>query len=359
MGNAIIVDRAIVHLINHLKQDLTHSEAELPLGSNQELREYFDDQVKNAIDDEQTASARFSTNGNQSTSSEIYKILQDPQHFVTSSKVLAALLMKSMGTDGRIKPASATIAVCMYTGGNSKGAKSLALIKLDPSNGFAERVVTIKGKQVVTFEPVKDVMPTKEVKLRKAALIPPKGAIPKIDLHVLDRQAAGVAANFFGATFLNTVPVLDPVGSVKEFIRATEKTRTTLMNLSVEKPERIGPAESDVFLRHVEDVIRNGRANKRKFVRSAPLKDEGQKLLAEQLDRYFPHDTTIKFDQETAHKIFLKKIRYRGSYDFLLEVDADRFKDVVKEINDGPPLPDGTPTFEVKLLVPNLHRITR
>jgi hypothetical protein len=266
--------------------------------------------------------------------------------------------MKAMGTDGRIRPESATVAVCIYTDGDRKGLKSLALIKLDPSNGFAEKVETIGGKRLVTFAPVKDVMPAKEVKLRKAALIPPKGTIANVDLHVLDRQAAGAAATFFGVTFLNSVPMLDPVSSVNDFVRAAEKTRSALMDLPVDKPERIGPAESDALTRHVEDVLRKGRANKRTFIRNAPLTSEGQALLEEQLNKYFRHDPKIKFDRQQAQKVFLSKIRYRGNHNFLLEVDANRFNDVVKQITDGPALPDGTPTFEVKLLVPNLHRIS-
>ena len=358
MGSPVRVERVIVHLINHLKQQLTHSEEELPINSNLELREYFGDQVQNAINDQQITSARFSPNGNQATIQEIYKILNHSPSFVSSSKVLADLLMKAMGTDGRIKPESATVAVCTYSDGNSNSAQSLALIKLDPSNGFAEKVITVDGKQIVTFEPVKDMMPTKEVKLRKAALIPPKGAISNIDLHVLDRQVAGVAANFFGVTFLNTLPVLDPVNSVKEFVRASEKTRRTLMDLPVDKPERIGPEESDLLMRHVEDFLRKGRVNKRQFVKQAPLNTEGQKLLAKQLDKVFPHDPGIKFDRAYAKKVFLSKVRYRGGHGVLFEVDADRFGDVVRSITPGAPLSDGTPTSKVELIVPNLHRIT-
>ncbi len=92
------VERAIVHLINHRKQDLVLSEAELALKDNNKLRDYFSDQVKNALGDTQTGSARFSSDGDQSTIRESYKILGSGRYFVPSSQQLATLLFAAMGS---------------------------------------------------------------------------------------------------------------------------------------------------------------------------------------------------------------------------------------------------------------------
>jgi hypothetical protein len=355
MGNTsnVTVERAIVHLINHQDQKLTESDVELSL-SDDKLREYFNNQVKNAAEDDQTASARFSNAGDQSAINECYKILDDRESFVSCSKELARLLMKAMGTDARIRPQTATLATCIYTTDAPKENKFLALIKLDPFDGFIEKVVSVKGGgRLVTLEGIDNVMPSKDAKLRKAALIPPKGTLPTLDLYLLDRQTAGVAI-FFGKSFLNTNLALDPVKSVSSFVTAAELTRKTLMKLPEDKPERIGPNESDAFIVHVDEALLNGRVNKRKFIDRAPLHAEGKKLLEKRLDTFFPEDTQIKFDRGFARKKYLEKVRFRGDQDFLLEFAAEFEKDVIVNRVEDPQNNETTLTVVVR----NLHRIT-
>lgn len=355
MRNAtdVVVQRAIVHRINHLNQTLTKSEVELDLTANAKLRDYFTDQVRNALSDNQTSSARFSANGSQAAITETYKILAGQKDLILSSQELARLLMTAMGTDARIKPDTSNLACCVYTASNYPGANFLALIKIDPNEALVEKVTNQKGKQIITFDVVPDVMPTKDVKLRKAALIPQKGTVKDLDLLLLDRQVTGVA-NFFALAFLNTTQVLDPNTSTKKFIFAAETTRKLLLKA----PERIGPAESDVYMRHVEAAVRKGRVNRTKFVKEAPLPPKAKEELEKQLQKQFPEDNLIKFDKEYAQEVFLKKMRYRGDDGVLLEVNADRFKDVVQSMTPEPPLPDGTIITRVVLAVPNLHRVS-
>lgn len=351
----VTVERAIVHLINHLDEKVTESDVELDLTGNKKLRDYFNDQVQNAVDDDQTASAKFSTDGDHSAATECYKILDEPKNFISSSKELARLLMKAMGTDERIKPQTATLATCSYTHESHKGKKFLALIKLDPFDGFVEKVVPVSGGNLVTLEPVDNVMPSKEAKLRKAALIPPKGITPNLDLYLLDRQTAGVVAVFFGKTFLNTTVALDPIKAVSSFVSAADITRRTLMKMPEDKPERLGPNESDEFTRHVEEALLKGLVNKRKFIKQAPLHEKGKKLLEKRLKTYFADDTQIKFDRKYARKKYLEKFRYRGDQDFLLEFAAEAEKDVIQARVDDPRNNKTTLT----LVVRNLHRITK
>jgi hypothetical protein len=359
MRNAtdVVVQRAIVHRINHLKQTLTNSDVELDLNANPKLRDYFSDQVKNALEDSQTSSARFSANGSQAALTETYKILADKNSLIPSSQELARLLMTAMGTDARIKPETSNLAGCVYTASNYPGASFLALIKIDPNEALVEKVTKQKGKQIVTFDVVADVLPTKDVKLRKAALIPQKGTVKDLDLLLLDRQVTGVA-NFFALAFLNTTLVLDPNTSTKKFIFATESTRKVLMKAPENTAEHIGPTESDVYMRHVEAAVRRGRVNRTKFVQESPLPPKAREVLDKQLQKQFPEDNLIKFDKDYAQEFFLKKMRYRGDDGVLLEVNADRFKDLVKIMPPDPPLPDGTIITRIMLTVPNFHRIS-
>jgi hypothetical protein len=359
MRNAtdVVVQRAIVHRINHLKQTLTNSEVELDLNASPKLRDYFSDQVKNALGDSQTSSARFSPDGNQTAKGEISKILTNGNDFIPSSLELARLLMNSMGTDARIKPEVSNVAICIYIASNYAGSNFLALIKIDPNEALVEKVVTVNGKKLVTFDVLSDVMPTKEVKLRKAALIPPKEKVKDLDLLLLDRQVTGVA-NFFAVTFLNTLTVLNPTEAAKGFLSVAEKARRSFLEAKEDAPEHIGLKESDLFMRHVETAVRRGSFDRAKFASKAPIPSAAQEVLAERLQKRFPQDIKIEFDKKYAKDLFLTKVRFRGDRGVLLEVDSEHFNRVVTKMTQDPPLPDGTINTRLELLVPNLHRIT-
>ena len=354
----LTVAHAIVHRINHIKQDLTLSDDELALAANPKLRDYFSDQVANALNDGQASSARFNKNGDQAAFTEIQKILNHKKDFIGSSRTLAQLLMQAMGRDARIKPEDTNIAICLFNASNYKGANFLAVIKIDPHEALVEKVVMQKGKQVVTFEVLSDVMPTKEMKLRKAALIPPVGTVKDLDLLLLDRQVAAVAANFFAVTFLNTLEVLDPAKSVRNFVFVAEKARKILVNTPVDSPAHIGPKESDAYVRHIEAAIMQPSVDREKFVKQSPLPPAAQKVVQEHLQKEFPQDKRIKLDRQYAQEHLTKKKRYRGDNGFLLEVEADYYDEIVKTMKHDPPRPDGTIITRVTLEIPNLYRIT-
>jgi len=269
------VERAIVHIIDHLKKkDVVASEIELVLdgAGAQPLRDYFTAQVNNALNDAQTGSAKFADAGDQTTRDEIISILDDQKQFVRSSQKLARSLLAAMGNDGRITPGN--IVVCIFTASNYANKQFLALFKIDPTEALIEKVGMQNGKQAVTFEVRSDVMPTAREKLHKAAIIPPAGMDKKFDLLLLDRQVAAVAANFFALTFLNTVPVLDPVASTKSFLFGAEKARLEKEMARVKSDiaridAKLGNA--DFVARAPEDVV-EGEREKREEAETRRLK---------------------------------------------------------------------------------------
>jgi hypothetical protein len=342
------VDRAIVHLINHRKQDLVHSEAELTLKGNEKLRSYFTDQVKNALTDPQTGSAKFSSDGAQSAIRESYKILSGPRYFVPSSQELATLLFTAMGKDARIKPAS--LAVCVYSASNYP-TRFLGLIKIDPTEALIEKVETQNGKRIVNFEVRSDVMPTAREKLQKAALIKPEDKDSTFDLLLLDRQVAVTAANFFAYKFLNSIPTLDPRRSAKEILvmtqNATEDLRETL---------EINQQEAEQIQQAAEVAFQSGAMEFESWVASLPLPEPAKVALLKKIRRKFPQEGTISFDRDYVQQILLKKRRFRGDYGVLFEVDADFYDEVVRE-NTKITLKDGTERTRLVIEVPGLQRI--
>lgn len=355
----VTVQRAIVHLINHRKQNLICSEAELSFDGDdnrRKLREYFSHQVKNALTDSQTGSARFSADGDQSASQQSYQILANPERLIQSSKELARLLFDAMGTDARINPAS--LAVCIYTADKYPSTDFLALIKLDPTEALIEKVVnTEKGKQIVTFDVIDDVMPTKEVKLRKAALIPPEGSQKQFDLLLLDRQVAAIAANFFAYTFLNTLPAIDPRTSTETFYLAARNAYNRLVNPPTPELPRINPGEADALQEQIQVALQGNSVNVRTWPAKLPLPKEAKAVVAAELKQEFPEEERIVIDPKHANDKLLKKTRFRGKYGVLFEVESDHYKDVVKEKTEVD-RPDGRITRLV-LEVPDLQWVKK
>lgn len=325
----VYVERAIVHLINHRKQDLVHSEAELSLDGNEKLRSYFTDQVKNALSDSQTGSARFSSDGDQSAIRESYKILSGPKNFVPSSQQLATLLFNAMGTDARIKPAS--LAICLYSASNYSKRNFLGLIKIDPTEALIEKVETQNGKRIVNFEVRSDVMPTAREKLQKAALIPPKGMDSTFDLLLLDRQVAVTAANFFAYRFLNTIPTTDPQKSAKDILVGAQIALDKMRAAPKDAPEYIDVRQADDYQQAVEAALLGGTIEIDPWVDALPLAEPAKTVVRTQIRKRFPQDGQIQIDSAYVRENLLKKRRFRGDYGVLFEVEADHYDDVVRE----------------------------
>src|SRR5436853_334717 len=115
-AGTIIVQRAIVHLIDHVKQELTRSDAELVLtGENEPVRAYFAGQIGNVLRD-QMGSARFARGKNRAAMDACFTLLRADPPFVAASQELARLLMTAMGTSQSIR--SGDLAVCLYTASN-------------------------------------------------------------------------------------------------------------------------------------------------------------------------------------------------------------------------------------------------
>lgn len=347
------VDRAIVHLINHRKQDLVHSEAELTLDGNEKLRSYFTDQVKNALTDTQTGSAKFSSDGEQAAIRESYKILSGPRYFVPSSQELATLLFTAMGTDARIKPAS--LAVCLYSASNYP-MRFLGLIKIDPTEALIEKVETQNGKKIVNFEVRSDVMPTAREKLQKAALIKPKDTDSTFDLLLLDRQVAVTAANFFAYKFLNTIPTLDLQKSAKDFLVKTQIALEELLEAPEGAPKHINAQQADHYQQAVEVAFQGGAIEIDPWVKSLPLPEAAKVVVQEQIRKKFPQEGTILVDSDYVQQTLLKKRRFRGDYGVLFEVDVDHYDDVVRE-KKNIRLKDGTELTRLVIEVPGLQWI--
>src|SRR5712691_10205878 len=167
----ITVNRAIVHIVDHRTgSEPVLSEAELPLDAQQKLQEYFRDQIINVLQDPPTCAAKFTSESAHETSTHCYQILDSPTDgacFIDSSQRLAQQLFLAMGTDRRIKPGS--LAVCIYYAANYPGLHFLALLKIDPSETFVQRIgQDHAGNRIVSLDLRDDVIDRKRTGLNSS-----------------------------------------------------------------------------------------------------------------------------------------------------------------------------------------------
>ena len=339
------VQHAIVHITDRSAAQPVYSEIELDLDANPPLRDYFTGQVQNALSDSDTGAAKFVATGPQDAKNACMRILRSHAGFVPESQRLAQLLYTAIGTDRRIAPGS--LAVCVYTAGKST-ARHLALIKLDPGAALVQKVVKREGKQLVSFEVSQNVMPTAREKLHKAALVPPAGS-EKYDLLLLDHQTADVAATFWRVTFLNAEAIVDGRIGARDFKDAGHKAHDRLL-----EAELITPDEAEQLRDHVLVALQTPRVRLSAFVQNLPFEDDAKEVVEEELEKKFHGTKTIPIDARYAADKIAKKIRKRGDYGFLMEVEADHYHDVVKseELFEGP---NKTPMTRLVLEVPRLQ----
>lgn len=352
----VTVQRAVVHILDHWEKQITLSEEELILDANKALQDYFSSQVKNALDDAQTGSAFFSSDGDQSSIRECLRILADGDQLIPSSQALARLLFAAMGTDDRIVPGS--LAVCLYTASNYPAKTFLALIKLDPTKALVQKVGKHDGKRVVNFDVRSDVMPTTREKLHKAALMAPAGVNKNFDLLILDRQVSAVAANFFAYKFLNTIPALDPRASTEKLFFAAQNAYNKLVSPPPASTVRIEPEDAYALQQHIQAALQTPVVRIKDWVESLPLNEAAKAVVAEELSKKLPGEGQVLVDQQHAREKLLNKKRFRGEYGVLVEVESEHYDDVVK-LERTETRPDGKVVTVLTIKVPDIQWVKR
>lgn len=315
-NSTVAVQSAIVHITDRNAPAPVCSDIALNLTANPVLREYFTGQIQNAVDDEDTNPAKFATTGSQAAKNACNAILAGPSSFVTASQDLARLLYAAMQTHGRIAPGS--LAVCTYTKGDA-GATHLALMKLDPGSALVQKIESVKGKTLVTFDVQGDVMPSAREKIHKAALLPPPGT-KRYELLLLDHQTPPLAL-WWTEAFLNASVIVDGKRGADLFIGANARASRELA-----KQGKLTAAHA--VMEQSRAAVRNPRVVLSEYRLSLP--EEAREVVGAKLEKVLEGARSVPINVSYAASTLTNKTRYRGGYGFLLEFDSDR-KDIVKE----------------------------
>jgi hypothetical protein len=199
----ISVQRVIVHSVDRsqTEADLTDLESQ----PTKEVREFLEKNITLNSEHKRARKAQFV--GGENEIAKIYDdMVSNPANFEDCSKDIARLLHTAMKRGkGSIRPGD--LVVCLYMD-NKSGLQNLALLKMEPENGFFIQKVEENKKTRVVFNLVRDIFPTKE--LQKCAFIVPGKLRKKLkyDLIVLDQQTARFGsrrpvASFFQTGFLS------------------------------------------------------------------------------------------------------------------------------------------------------------
>jgi len=330
------VERAIVHIINHLKpQQSVKSTNVLPLTSNLRLKDYFEAQIANSLRNSALSQAVFDDDaiGPDTTANLCLTAIAQSRKFIASSQDLADALLSAMGKDKRITEKS-NLAICLYTTPPAP-EKYLALLKLDPSEALIQKIERdpSSASLLVNFEVREDAMPTANEPLQKAALVLSKRSAEGHDLLLLDKQVSKEAADFFARKFLHAQPILDAKKRTKKLYNALAKAhqRLTPIQPVTDRPH-LDLDKADMLRDEIDSVMRRSKIDTSEWIDSLALPDDAKQVIEKEIQKQIPVEKEFELDPEYAQEnVLYKKRRIKGAYGVVFEVESDHWKDVIKK----------------------------
>ncbi len=185
------------------------------------------------------------------------------------------------------------------------------------------------GKRIVSLDLRDDVMPTTREKLHKAALLKPKDVQESYDLLLLDRQVAP-AADFFAQRFLGVELAMDAQKRTDLFYLGAQKAYNRLTAPPTVGGPHLEPDQADALQQHVQVVLQGGTIDVPAWIDNLPMSDNAKTILHEEIGKILPTEKQITIDPTYAEKTLVKKVRFRGDFGLLFEVQAEHYDDVVK-----------------------------
>ena len=251
-----------------------------------------------------------------------------------------------MKDDKRISPCD--LVAALYHEGGEENSPYLALLKLDPSSAFQNRITRAGGQRVVNLEEINLIFTTE--RLQKAALIQTIDPKNMYDLLLLDSQAGlykgGQVAEFFRETFLDCDFAYDSKELTKELYSAL---------LTVENNLLWGGLTSDSkkFSRILLDTLLGQNFNLQEWYPNLPLSKKAQGIVSEVFETQL-HSQVFEIDGNQARK-FSQKAVFVGSNGLKIEVNAGSIDKVEYVYVPAEPLKPAH--WEIKIKTQNLERV--
>ncbi len=202
----LAIRKMIVHKVDHKNYDAPLlSDLESPI--TDEVGSFVRQHIASNREHKRARTAQFlePSDDMETTCALCDNILADPESLVQRSKEIATRLFQTMSGDRRIS--AGDLVVCTFVEGGDSDSEWLALLKMDPEDGFVGEREEVNGQIRVVLRRVPEILPSGE--LQKCAFILPSNLREErgYDLIVLDQQAARygmrrLVASFFLKDFL-------------------------------------------------------------------------------------------------------------------------------------------------------------
>ncbi|MBG0785377.1 MAG: nucleoid-associated protein [Anaerolineaceae bacterium] len=218
----LVIDQCIVHKIYH-KSNNQPQLSDLETQLSQRAENFIKNHISQNYEHKYTRSAIFSTvPDGRPCLKNMCEGLLIPSSFIQSSRDIAIHLFECQKSDQKISEGD--LVICTYTKGKKSEKKNVALLKLDPEEGYIGIISEIDGKVQIQLEYIGNVLPTGD--LQKCAFILPPNSNEEYDLRVLDQQASkrGISrliASFFLVDFLQCKILVNPADQTTIFIHGS------------------------------------------------------------------------------------------------------------------------------------------
>ena len=317
---SIVVERAIIHVVDTKKKQLTLSDWELSVDGNQELQKYLSDHMLKSVQDSASRTAIFKE---ESRFKNFLKELGQKK-FIGTSKSIASHLFES--SDRRIS--AGAVAICLFRSPSLKTTRSfLGILKLDQSNSFHPvKQERDDGTIAINFEKVEGTVPSSGERLLKCAFLKPHDTDTwEHDLVVLDRQTATTdePAKFFTSDFLGAEFFGSPADMTRTFYSSSNE-------ILEDNRYSLGNTKTEQLRGAVKAALVSGKSiDVKQWVDNLNVKEPIKKSLREKLTASIA-DASFDVDEATVSKL-TKTRTLRGAHGFKMSVESEFYNSIVKD----------------------------
>jgi len=317
-NDQITIEKMIIHKVDHRNYDAPQlSDLESPI--SEEVASFLRQHIVSNREHKYARTATFiDTPAGQSVFKNMCdELLGDLDQFTPQSRSIANHLFQTVAEDRRISPSD--LVICTFSE-RDENARWLAMLKLDPEDGFVGEREIVDGLVRIVLRRIPDVLPTGE--LQKCAFILPQSLreIQEYDLKVLDQQAARygarrLVASFFIKDFLQCKVGLNRKDRTITFVRESHQwVKKKMVRWPQEDIER--------FKRRTTDFIKDDVVDLTSFAQAViPKPDERDEYLKHMLDQGL-EELTFEPDPEERHQ-WTKYTCFEGDDGLRVRIEAN------------------------------------
>lgn len=243
------------------------------------------------------------------------ELLSNTDNFILQSKIIATHLFNNIKKNKRISPGDLIICTFSEIGNDSKW---LALLKLDPEDGFVGEREEVNGQIRIVLRRVKDVLPTGE--LQKCAFIVPNNMRESLgyDLKVLDQQSSRYAARQLVASFF-----INDFLQCKVGLNQADKTINFVYLSRDWVNKKDWPAEDkERFKNYVSEVINNNIVDTASVAQAVIASQEDQDDYVEYIKENGLDELAFEPDPEERRKL-IQYVWFEGDYGLTIKIKKD------------------------------------